>query len=272
MAEQPILVLGASGTTGRRVTSMLRAAGYPVRAASRNGEVRFDWAEPDTWKPAVVGVSKVYLMVPHELPVDPAFVTSAVEHGVAHVVLLSSMGIEVMGDERLMAAERIVRESGADWTILRPDWFNQNFDEGFFRDAVMAGELALPLGELRQAFVDADDIAAVAVAALTTDGHAGQSYELTGPRAMSFAEALAIIGRAAGRDVRYLGTADAYLAAQATFGRPREEVMPEVEAFAALRAHGDDEPNDVVRRVAGRPPKSFEDYAAQAAGRGAWRD
>lgn len=270
MAEQPILILGASGTTGRRVTGLLRAAGHPVRAASRHGEVRFDWTEPDTWKPAVVGASSVYLMAPHELPFDPAFVTSAVEHGVAHIVLLSSMGIEAMGDERLMAAERIVRASGADWTILRPNWFNQNFDEGFLREAVMAGELALPLGEHRQAFVDADDIAAVAVAALTTGGHTGQSYELTGPRALSFAEALTVIGRAAGRDVRFRGATDAYLAAQAALGRTRDDVLPEVEAFAALRDQGDDEPNDVVRQVTGREAKAFEDYVAQAAGRGAW--
>lgn len=130
-------------------------------------------------------------MAPHELPVDPAFVRYAVEQGVRHIVLLSSRSIEAMGDERLLAAERTVRESGADWTIVRADWFNQNFDEGFFRPAVLAGELALPLAELRQGFVDADDIAAVAAAALTEDGHAGQRHELTGPRALSFAEALA---------------------------------------------------------------------------------
>ena len=115
---------------------------------------------------------------------DPSLVRLAVEQGVRHIVLLSSRGIEAMGDERLLAAERTVRESGADWTIVRPDWFNQNFDEGFFRPAVLAGELALPLGDLRQAIVDADDIAAVAAAALTEDGHAGQRYELTGPRAV----------------------------------------------------------------------------------------
>jgi uncharacterized protein YbjT (DUF2867 family) len=112
-----------------------------------------------------------------------------------------------MGDERLMAAERTVRKSGADWTIVRPSWFNQNFDEGVFRAAVMAGELAVPLGDLRQAFVDADDIAAVAAAALTEDGHAGQSYELTGPRALSFAEALEIVaGRRAGRSASCVPT------------------------------------------------------------------
>lgn len=270
MDRQPILVLGATGSTGRRVAGRLRAAGFPVRAAARGGEVRFDWSDPDTWEPAVDGVGRVYLMAPHELPVDPSFVALAVERGVRHIVLLSSRGIEAMGDERLLAAERTVRGSGADWTIVRPDWFNQNFDEGFFHPAIMAGELALPLGDLRQAFVDADDIAAVAVAALTGDGHAGQRYEVMGPRALSFADALGIIGKVSGRSIRFLGTAEDYLAAQAALGVPAEQARRDVEAFAALRTLGDDRPNGVVLRVTGREPRTFEAYAAEAAARGAW--
>lgn len=223
MAGAPILVLGATGTVGRRLTRQLHAAGAEVRAASRRGEVRFDWTDPESWEPAVAGVARLYLMAPHEQPVDPAFVRLAVDQSVRRIVLLSSGGIEVMGDERLLAAERTVRESGAEWTIVRPDWFNQNFDEGFFQPAVLAGELALPLGDHRTAFVDADDIAAVAATALTGDGHAARSYEVTGPRALSFPEALEIIGRAAGRSIRYRGTADAYREAQAAYGFPAEQ-------------------------------------------------
>lgn len=271
MEEQPILVLGATGITGRRVAGRLGAAGFAVRAASRRGEVRFDWSDPGSWEPAVAGTTRMYLMAPHELPVDPAFVRYAVEQGVRHIVLLSSRSIEAMGDERLLAAERTVRESGADWTIVRADWFNQNFDEGFFRPAVLAGELALPLAELRQGFVDADDIAAVAAAALTEDGHAGQRHELTGPRALSFAEALAIIGRASGRSIRFRGTAEDYLTAQTALGAPTEQTQQEIEAFAGLRKLGDARPTGVVRQVTGREPKDFETYAAEAAARGAWR-
>ncbi|WP_224241043.1 NmrA family NAD(P)-binding protein [Hyalangium gracile] len=271
LAKNEILVLGATGTTGRRLTGLLRAAGVKVRAASRKGEVRFDWSEPGTWKPAVAGAGRMYLMMPHELPLDPSFVRCAVEQGIKHIVLLSSRAIEPMGDERLMGAERMVRESGVDWTIVRPDWFNQNFDEGVFRDAVMAGEVAVPLGNLRQTFVDADDIAAVAAAVLTGDGHAGQSYEVTGPRALSFAEAVEIISRASGRAVRFLGRAEDYLAAMGALGLPREQTLNEVKAFTALREQGDGKPTDVVRRLTGREPKSFETYAAEAAARGAWR-
>jgi uncharacterized protein YbjT (DUF2867 family) len=156
-----------------------------VRAASRQGEVRFDWTDPETWEPAVAGVAGMYLMALPGQPVEPAFVRLAVDEGVRRIVLLSSRGIEVMGDERLIAAERTVRASGAEWAIVRPDWFNQDFDEGFFQPAVLAGQLALPLGDHRDAFVDADDIATVAATALTGDGHAGRSYEVMGPRALA---------------------------------------------------------------------------------------
>ena len=270
MSDEPVVVLGATGTTGRRVADLLRAAGVPVRAASRTGEVRFDWSDPATWEPAVAGAARMYLMAPDEQAIDPSFVSCAVERGVRHIVLLSSQAIEAMGDERLLAAERTVRESGAEWTIVRPSWFNQNFDEGFFHPAVMAGEVTVPVGDLRQAFVDAGDIAALAAAALTEDGHAGRSYAVMGPHALSFAEAVDIIGRAAGRPVRFLGTAEAYAEAMSALGYPTEQTQREIESFAALRQFGDQQPNDVVRRVAGRDPKDFESYAVEAAARGAW--
>jgi uncharacterized protein YbjT (DUF2867 family) len=270
--QQPILVLGATGSTGRRVAERLRAAGCRVRAASRHGEARFDWSEPTTWEPVVAGVARMYLMAPDGVAVDPSFVQLAVAQGVRHLVLLSSQGIEAMGDARLLAAEHTVRTCGADWTILRPGWFHQNFDEGFLRPAVLAGELALPLGDVRQTFVDAEDIAAVAAAALTGDGHAERTYELTGPRSLSFAEALEVIGRASGRSIRFRGTAEEYLAAQTALGVPEEQTRQEIEAFAALRALGDGQPTGVVRQVTGREPTDFETYAAATAARGAWRE
>ncbi|MFI7704370.1 SDR family oxidoreductase [Nonomuraea sp. NPDC049480] len=266
-AQQEILVLGATGSTGRRVAALLRATGHAVRAASRTSETRFDWSVPGTWEPAVAGVSGIYVMAPDGTPIDPAFVSLAVERGVRRLVLLSSGGIETMGDERLMAAERTVRDSGAEWTILRPSWFDQNFDEGFFQPAIMAGEVVVPLGEARQAFVDAGDIAAVAAAALTRDGHAGQVYEVTGPRSLTFGEAVDIIGRAAGHEVRYRGNDEDYLTAMGF----SEQAMAEAKAFAALRDLGDEQVSDVVHRVTGRPPKPFETYAEEAAARGAWR-
>lgn len=271
MSEATILVLGATGTTGRRVTKALRQAGHRVRPASRHRETRFDWSAPETWEPAVSGITALYLMAPDGVPVDPAFVALAVESGARRAVLLSSGGVEEMGDQRLLAAEETVRQAGVDWTILRPSWFDQNFDEGFFCASVLAGEVLVPVGDLRQAFIDAGDIAAVAATALTSPGHAGRTYELRGPQALTFAEAVEVISRVSGRPVRFSGTAEAYLQAQVANGRPEEAALSEVQAFTALRARGDDEPNDVVRRVTGRQPTTFEAYATHAAARGAWR-
>ena len=108
------------------------------------------------------------------------------------------------GEEGALLGEQAVRDSGSDWTILRSTWFSQNFSEGFFLEQVLSGEVALPAGSVKEPFVDADDIADVAVAALTEDGHVGQLYELTGPRLLSFAEAVEEIGKAAGRRIRYV--------------------------------------------------------------------
>jgi uncharacterized protein YbjT (DUF2867 family) len=272
MSERPVLVLGATGTVGRRLTTRLRDDGVPVRAASRHGDVRFDWSAPTTWASALDGADRLFVLAPDGVPVDPALVAQAVESGVRHIVLLSSLGIEAMGDQRLLDAEATVRASGAEWTIVRADWFDQNFDEGFFRPAVLAGELAMPLGDLRQTFVDAGDIAAVAAAALTGDGHGGQRYDVTGPRALSFGEATAIVAGAAGRPVRYLGDDAGYLAQQEALGLPRGAAEGALAAFTALRQQGDSEPTDVVPRLAGRPAQPFETYAREAAAAGAWRD
>jgi uncharacterized protein YbjT (DUF2867 family) len=271
MPDQPILVLGATGTTGRRVAQLLGDSGREVRPASPSAAVRFDWEDEATWDGAIDGAGAVYLMAPDGVPVEPAFVSRATDRGVRRIVLLSSRGIEAMGDERLISAEQVVRESGAEWTIVRADWMNQNFDEGFFRDAVMGGQLAVPVGDIRQAFVDAGDIAAVASAALTDAGHAGQAYEVTGPEALTFEEAVETVGAAAGRKVQFLGGADDYLAAMEAVGLPREQLLGEVESFAGLREAGDQAPTDVVERVTGRPAKSLAAYASDAAKAGAWQ-
>lgn len=256
------------------MTAQLRLAGNPVRAASRQGhvtgDVRFDWHEPGTWEAAVGDATAMYLMAPDGVPVEPEFVDTAVAGGIRRIVLLSSRGIEAMNDTRLLAAEQIVRDSGVAWTIVRADWFAQNFDEGFFRPAVLAGEIALPVGDVRQAFVDADDIAAVAATALVGRGHETTTYEVTGPDALSFAEAAEIVGRASGREVAFLGDPDDYRATQRALGAPEDETEGAITAFSALRAQGDGEPTDAVRVVTGRPPKSFADYAAEAAASGAW--
>jgi uncharacterized protein YbjT (DUF2867 family) len=269
-AGDTYLVLGATGTVGRRVAAQLRAAGHAVRPASRHGETQFDWQDERTWAPTVEGATHVVLMAPDGQPVEPAFVELAVDRGVGRIVLLSSRAIDVMGDERLLAAERTVQAAGAEWTVVRADWFDQNFDENFLRDAVLAGDVRVPVGDVRQCFVHADDIAAVAVAALTQAGHEGRTYEVTGPEALSFAEAVAMVSERAGRPVSFDGSADAYAELMAGFGLPAEEVEQELRAFAALREAGDSVPTDVVQAVTGRAPKDFATYVEEVLAQGGW--
>ena len=158
-----------------------------------------------------------------------------------------------MGDERLMAAEATVRASGADWTIVRANWFDQNFDEGVLHPAVLAGAVMLPLGQSRHPFVDSDDIAAVAAAALTEPGHAGRTHVVTGPEDLTFAEAVVTIARTSGRNVVYQGEPDDHLAAAAEAGIDPEVARTQLAAFDALCRHPEaSAATGTVRAVTGR--------------------
>src|SRR5262245_37307606 len=212
MSRNLNLVLGGNGKTGRRVVERLQDRGLPVRIGSRSGQPSFHWEKPETWLPILDGVSHAYVTyypdvcVPGALETLQTFFGQAVNAAVRRLVLLSGRG-EVEAEK----AELALKSSGADWTILRCSFFCQNFSESFFLDPIIAGEVALPIRPVGEPFVDADDIADIAVAALTDDRHSGQLYELTGPRSLTFAAAIEEIARATGRDIRYLTiTPEAY--------------------------------------------------------------
>ncbi|TVL88006.1 NAD(P)H-binding protein [Streptomyces sp. SAJ15] len=269
-----ILVLGATGKTGRRLVRRLREQGASVRAASRSSAVRFDWTEPATWEPAVAGAAAVYLITPEEAEPVHDFVGRAAAAGVRRFVTLSGRGMDLVGEDfgRGMAAgEQAVRESGAEWTILRPNNFNQNFSEDLWHQPLRDGRLALPIGDVPETFVDVDDVAEVAATVLTRDGHAGRVYELSGPRGLTFREATETIARATGRTIDYVElTPDEYRAELRGLGYPE----PFVRAFSALfdlhREGHTSEPVDGVRQVLGREPRAFEAYVERAAKAGAW--
>ncbi|OKJ58711.1 NAD(P)H-binding protein [Streptomyces sp. CB02115] len=270
-----ILVLGSTGKTGRRVVARLRATGTTtVRPASRSGEVRFDWTLPDTWEPALAGAGALYLVAPDDPSPVKEFVTRAEASGVRRFVVLSGHGIEHAGEgfgRGMAVAEDAVRETGAEWTLLRPNNFFQNFDEDLWRDPLRAGRLALPIGDVPEPFVDADDVAAVAVAVLTEDGHAGRTYELSGPRALTFAGAAETIARAAGRPVRYEElTSEAYRAELLAQGWPEAAADSLGAMFALHRAGHSAEVTDGVRRVLGREAADLEPWARRIAATGVW--
>lgn len=270
--EAMTLVLGGTGKTGRRVAERLAAAGKPVRVGSRSGTPPFDWNEPDTWAPALQGVGAVYLSyypdlaVPGATDTVGAFVDEMLKLGIRRVILLSGRG-----EEEAQKTERVVQESGADWTIVRCSWFFQNFSENYLREPVAAGEVVLPAGDVREPFVDADDIADVAFAALTEDGHVGRLYELTGPRMLTFAEAVDEISSATGREIRYVQVSpEEYAAAMVDAGVPPEFVWLVDYLFTTVLDGRNASLTDGVQQALGREPHDFSDYARSAAASGVW--
>jgi uncharacterized protein YbjT (DUF2867 family) len=268
---RPILVLGGTGKTGRRVAERLAARDLPVRIGSRSGEPPFDWEDRSTWAAVLQDAESVYLSYYPDLAVPGAaeavgsFAELAVNRGVPRLVLLSGRG-----EPEAEQAEQAVRDSGADLTIVRAAWFAQNFSENYLVDGVLSGEVAVPAGEVPEPFVDAGDIADVAVAALTEDGHAGRLYELTGPRALSFAEAVEEISRAAGREIRYQPISIDEFVAAAYQGVPAEVIDLLTYLFGEVLDGRNSRVTDGVRRAIGREARDFADYAREAAATGVW--
>ncbi|MDT7552452.1 MAG: hypothetical protein QOI16_988 [Pseudonocardiales bacterium] len=270
--NQNILVVGGTGKTGSRVAARLAALGRTVRIGSRGGTPSFDWADPGTWATTVEGVDAAYLSYypdvsfPGAADVIGAFARRAVEAGVGRLVLLSGRG-----EPDAEPAERAVRDAGAEWTVLRCAWFAQNFSEHFLLGPVLDGAIALPAGTVTEPFLDVEDVADVAVIALTCDGHQSRTYELTGPRLLGFADAAAEVSAATGREVAYLPVTPAeYAAGAAAAGVPEEEIIPLTELFTrVLDGHNSHVSHD-VESVLGRPARDFADYAARTARTGVW--
>ena len=268
---KPILVLASSGKTGRRVVERLTARGIPTRKGVRSGEPPFDWDDRDTWAPALQGVRAVY--VQHYLDVLPgvaeilgSFAELAVANGIPRLVHLSGRG-----EPEAELSAQAVRDAGTEVTTLSSTWFSQNFSESYFLDGLLAGELALPAGNTPEPFVDADDIADVAVAALTEDGHVGEIYELTGPRQLTFADAVEEIARAAGREIRYApASIEDFSASLEEQGVPGEWIELLVYLFQEVLDGRNAHLADGVQRALGREPRDFADYARDAATTGVW--
>jgi uncharacterized protein YbjT (DUF2867 family) len=266
------LVLGGTGKTGRRVVERLEGRDIPVRVGSRSGQPPFDWEDKATWERALRDVESVYvsyypdLAVPGAVEAVRSFAELAVGNGVRRLVLLSGRG-----EPEAERAEAAVRDSGADLAILRSTWFMQNFSEDYMLEHVLSGEIRLPAGDVPTPFLDVDDIADVAVAALTDDRHAGQLYELTGPRSLTFAEVAAEIAEATGREIRYVPVSlEEHAAEAAEHGVPAEVVELLTYLFDEVVDGRNANTTDAVRRALGREPRDFKDYAREAAATGVW--
>jgi uncharacterized protein YbjT (DUF2867 family) len=269
---QEILVLGATGKTGRRVISRLQARDVRTRAGSRSGNPPFDWDAPDTWEPALRGTSAAYLTFQPDLAIPGTadtiaeFARLATKSGVNRLVLLSGRG-----EPEAARCEQAVRDSGAVTTIIRASWFSQNFSEGHLLDPVLAGVVALPGADVPEPFVDVDDIADIAVAALTEPGHAGETYEVTGPRLITFTEAVAEIAAAADRELTYLPVAaPEYRRMLVEAGLPTEHADQLTTLFSEILDGRNAHLTDGVQRALGREPRDFTDYVRATAPTGIW--
>lgn len=271
--QEPVLVLGGTGKTGRRIATRLKALGVPIRIGSRSSLPSFDWHNEATWDACLNGVAAVYinyapdLAMPGATDAIQALVDRAKTHKVRHLVLLSGRG-----EEEAQACERIVQDSGIAWTVIRASWFNQNFSEGAFVEMVQAGQITLPNVATPEPFVDVNDIADIVVAALTEPGHAGELYEVTGPRMMTIADVATELSQATGRDIRYVPVPHgAFLTGLAESGAPKDAVWMLDYLFSTVLDGRNAHLTDGVQRALGRPPRDFADYARELAATGVWR-
>jgi uncharacterized protein YbjT (DUF2867 family) len=274
-----ILVTGATGKVGRRLTAQLREAGHSVRAVSRSTEIRFDWHDESTWAAAFEGASAVYLIPPDEPFPAEAIVAAAEKAGVRRLVAQSGRRIEVLAEAAgvgpeavgMYAVQEAVKASGVEWTVLQANNFNQNFSEGDMLEAILAGELYLPVEDTVEPFIDVQDIAAVAVVVLTEDGHHGRTYELSGPESLTFPAAVDAIAEASGRSIEFRDVSpEDYAAALRAEELPEDLVFFLDVMYRVMREGKIGDVADGVEQVLGRKPVAFVDWAKRTAAEGAW--
>lgn len=272
-ATDSTMVIGGTGKTGRRVARRLERLGVPSRIGSRSASPGFDWEDRKTWRRSLQDVKRAYvtyypdLCVPGAVEVIQSFFAEAIDAGVHKLVLLSGRG-----EDEAERAEDALKACGADWTILRCSFFSQNFSENFFLDSILAGVVALPVRRVPEPFIDVEDIADVAVAALTDTRHSRQMYELTGPRALTFADAIAEIACATGRDIRYVPvTIEEYRTAMTQVQVPDNVIELIVYLLETVMDGRNTAVMDGVQRALGRPPRDFSEYVSQTAATGVWR-
>ncbi|MFD4481321.1 NAD(P)H-binding protein [Streptomyces sp. NPDC058471] len=271
------LITGGTGTTGRRVAAALDSQGLSVRTGSRTpapgtGQVRFDWADPATHGPALTGADGVYLVppigdaAPARLMVPS--LERALEAGVRRFVLLSSSAI-AEGDPGAGEVHRALRQLASEWAVLRPSWFMQNFvtpGHLHVESIRTADEIVTATGRGRVAFVDADDIAAVAVRALTDERPHNAAHLITGPQALGYSDVAAAISKVSGRDIRHRSVLVAEFRERLLATGIPEAFAEVLAAMDEAIAHGsEDRVDPAVERITGRAARSFADFAAENA-------
>ena len=276
--SKPVLVTGATGTIGRDVARQLFGKGVAVRAGVRDKAkarkqfgadialVPFDFENEKTFSGALEGVEKVFLLpplLPNQLEVMNAFVDAAKRAGIRHMVKLSAIGIhdetQPITIKGHAANEQHIRESGLEFTFLRPNSFMQNFITYF---PPRNGVIYLPWGNGTASFVDTRDIASVAAKALTSDGHEGKIYTLTGPATLGIAEVALILSEVTAREFKYVDVPEAAARdGMLQAGVPPWQVELVMELHAVNKQNRWSAVTSDVEKVAGTPPTDFAQFA-----------
>lgn len=273
---QHFLITGATGKTGRRVAGLLKDGGHPAREASRSSKIRFDWAVRSTWAPALDAITAAYVVMPDlgspgAVEQARAFADLAAAHGVERAVLVSVPASGGMDMDTVTATEQAFVQAGLGLTVLRLRWFSQNFSEDFLHPDVASGDLRFPAGDGQEAFVDADDIAEVAVAALLDRRHTGQSYEVTGPRLLSFHDIAAELSAATGRAITYTPLSlEQFTAEQLSNGVPEGWAHMLGSLYAHIGTGALATTTHDVEKVLGKPARDFTAFAQASAAAGTW--
>lgn len=272
MKNHTIAIVGATGKTGARVSTLLRAEGYATRDLSRSGEYHFDWMNRDSWKPALEGVEAAYITYYPDLAVPQAesdiraFVDLAHTLAIKHLVLLSGRG-----EEGAQHAEAVIKTSGIDWNIVQASWFMQNFSESFMLEGLNAGNLVLPEPKALEPFIDVDDIAEMAVAALTRSELRNQLFEITGPELRSFDHCVALIAQSKNRDISFTTVSiEDYLSGAKELGLSDDFAWLIQELFVNVLDGRNAYTTDTIARVLGRPARTFQSYVEKVSQDDTW--
>jgi len=266
------LILASNGKTGRRVAERFRNNGFDFRSGSRESKIPFDWYDASTWTRALHGISAVYVVFYPDLAVPDApeiitnFTQVAKSCGVEHLVLLSGRG-----EEEAQNCENIVMNSTLDWTIVRSSWFAQNFSESFFLDEILRGQVIVPVGDVKEPFVDIEDTADIVFAALTDKKHKNQIYEVTGPTLLTFREAIQEIAEATNRKIEFQQVSmEDYIKILTDAQVPADFIALLKYLFTEVLDGRNAHLSGGIKQALGREPGSFHSYAKSTADTGVW--
>ncbi|SNR33048.1 NmrA family NAD(P)-binding protein [Flavobacterium sp. ov086] len=273
MNKKKILVLGSNGKTGRRVVERLeQVENIEIRLGSRNEKIPFDWEKPQTWEAVLQDIDSVYITFQPDLAIPSAedsienFTRLATKLGVQKMVLLSGRG-----EKEAQLCEEMVKQNAKNWTIVQASWFNQNFSESIFLDPILAGIVALPRAEALEPFTDADDIADVVTAVLLDDKHNGQTYELTGPKLLTFKQVIKEIAEVTGRNITFQSLSlEEYNQMLVEYQVPEDHIWLVNYLFEQVLDGRNSTITSDIEKVLGRKAKDFSAYAKETAQTGIW--